>query len=109
MDQAVQSYIDHIPDAKRPLFDRLQALILDLYPDAEVYISYQIPTYKVGKARVYLGLWKSGVSLHAVSVDAFKALHPSIKTGRGSLNFKISDEVPDADVCDVIKQAISGS
>jgi uncharacterized protein YdhG (YjbR/CyaY superfamily) len=81
--------------------------ILDLYPEAEVYISYQMPTYKVGKARVYLGLWKSGVSLHAVSVETFTERHPSIKTGRGSLNFKVTDELPDADIRDVVKQAIS--
>jgi hypothetical protein len=58
MDPAVQHYIDSIPDAHRPLFDRLQSLILELYPDAEVTISYQIPTYKVGRRRVYLGCGK---------------------------------------------------
>jgi hypothetical protein len=58
MDPAVQHYIDSIPDADRPLFDRLQSLILELYPDAEVTISYQIPTYKVGRRRVYLGCGK---------------------------------------------------
>ena len=106
MDLAVQQYIEAIPATHRPLFDRLQALILDLYPTAEIVISYKIPTFKVGRKRVYLGLWKEGVSLHAVSVDDFKQKHPTIKTGRGSLNFKITDEVPGEDVQVVIKQAI---
>jgi uncharacterized protein YdhG (YjbR/CyaY superfamily) len=106
MDPAVQSYIETIPESHRPLFDRLQSLILGLYPNAEIVISYGIPTYKVGRRRVYLGLWKGGVSLHAVPVEAFKQRHPAIKTGKGSLNFKVTDEVPEADVQAVIKQAM---
>jgi uncharacterized protein YdhG (YjbR/CyaY superfamily) len=106
MDSAVQRYIDAIPDGHRQLFDRLQSLILELYPHAEVRISYQIPTYKVGRRRVYLGLWKNGVSLHAIDVETFKQRHPSIKTGKGSVNFKLTDELPEADIREVIKRAI---
>lgn len=107
IDPAVQAFVDAIPEKKRPLFDRLQSLIFELYPEAETYISYQIPTYRVGKCRVYLGLWKDGVSLHAIDPAPFKAKHPKIKTGRGSLNFKVTDEVPEADVREVISQAVA--
>jgi hypothetical protein len=86
MDPAVQSYIEAIPARQRPLFDRLESLILELYPDAETMISYGIPTYKVGRRRVYMGLWKGGVSVHGVRVEDFKQRHPAIKTGKGSLN-----------------------
>ncbi len=110
VDPAVQNYIDAIPETHRSLFDRLQ-LILELYPDAEIMISYGIPTYKVGRRKrsVYLGLWKNGVSLHAVDVKPLKQRHPSIKTGKGSLNFKLTDELPEADIRHVIKRAISRS
>jgi hypothetical protein len=108
MEPAVQRYIDEIPESHKPLFDRLQSVILECYPDAEIVISYKIPTYKVGRGRVYLGLWRGGVSLHAVSTDAFKERHPTIKTGRGSLNFKLTDELPEADIRDVIRRAIDG-
>ena len=107
MDDEVQRYIDAIPETHRPLFGRLQSLILELYPDADVVISYQIPTYKVGRRRVYLGLWKDGVSLHAIDPTPFKERHPAIKTGKGSLNFKVSDELPEADIRDVIQRAMS--
>ena len=109
LDQAVQTFIDTIPEAKRPLFDRLQTLILELYPDAEIAISYQIPAYKVGRRRVWLGLWKDGVSLHAIDVETFRQRHPSIKTGKGSLNFKVTDDLPEADIREVIQQAIRRS
>jgi hypothetical protein len=44
MNREVQRYIDALPDQRRPLFDRLQALILGLYPKAEVLIWYRMPT-----------------------------------------------------------------
>ena len=109
MDPAVQNYIDAIPETHRPLFDCLHSLILELYPDARVVISYRIPTYWVGRRRVYLGLWKGGVSLHAISgelIEEFRQRHPAIKTGKGSLNFRLTDELPEADTRDVIEQAM---
>ena len=111
-DRAVQEYVDAIPPRDRPLFDRLHALILDLYPEADIVISYQIPTYKARGGRVSLGLWKDGVSLYTTHPDhigTFKQRHPSIKTGKASLNFRITDELPEDDVRDVIRRAISRS
>jgi hypothetical protein len=55
MDETVQRYLDAIPPEQKPLFERLQSLILQLYPDAEIVISYQIPTYKAKAGRVSLG------------------------------------------------------
>ena len=112
MDPAVQSYIDAIPPGQRPLFDRLQSLILDLFPDAEVRISYQVPTYQVGRGRVSLGLWKDGVSLYTTNpghIEEFRRRHPSIKTGKASLNFRHSDPLPEVEVRTVIQRAVAGS
>ena len=64
MDEAVRGYIDAIPDEHRSLFERLHQLILAAHPDATVGLSYKIPTYRVGRRRLYLGAWKHGVSLY---------------------------------------------
>ena len=112
MDESVQRYIDAIPAEQRPLFDRLQSLILELYPDAEVVISYQVPTYKAAGGRVSLGLWKDGVSLYTTGpeyIESFKARHPRIKTGKASLNFGLADDVPEGDVREVVRQAMEGT
>lgn len=109
MDPAVQTFIDAIPETHRPLFDRLHSLIFELYPDAQVVILYRIPTYRVGLRRVYLGLWKEGVSLHAVDkalIEEFKQWHPAIKTGKGSLNFRLTDKLPEVDIRDTIRRAL---
>ena len=52
MDEAVRAYIDGIDPAHRPLFDRVHRLILAAHPDAAVVLSYQMPTYKVGRRRL---------------------------------------------------------
>jgi len=64
MDKAVKSYIDDIDPAHRPLFDRIHRLILTAHPDAAVVLSYQIPTYKVGRRRLYVGAWQHGISIY---------------------------------------------
>ncbi len=48
MDEAVRSYID---PAHRPLFDRMHRPIMAACPDAEVVLSYQIPTWPARGAR----------------------------------------------------------
>lgn len=58
MDDAVRGYIDAIAVARRPLFDRIHHLILAVHPDVEVVLSYQMPTYVLGRYRLYVGVWK---------------------------------------------------
>lgn len=86
-------------------------MILGMCPDAEVKISYGVPRYAAPGGRyVFLGLWKQGVSLHAVNFEviaAFKKRYPHIKTGKGSLNFKTTDEFTDAAVKKVLKKVLS--
>src|SRR3989304_5068718 len=110
MDPSVTRFIAAIPPPQRPLFDRLQRLILDMCPDAEVRISYQVPRYRAANGQyVFLGLWKQGVSLHAVNFEViaeFKERYPHIKTGKGSLNFKATDEFTDAAVKRVLKKVL---
>ncbi|MGH9276775.1 MAG: iron chaperone [Acidimicrobiales bacterium] len=72
----------------RPLFDRLHELILEEHPDAALTISYGIPTYRVGRRRLYLGVWKRGVSLYGweqARDGVFTARHPELTTGKGTI------------------------
>ena len=109
MNKEVRRYADAIPEDRRPLFDKLHALILGLYPDAEVVMSYQIPTYRAKSGWAALGYWKAGVSLYTNGphhIAEFKADHSAMKTGKGSINFKASDVVPAGARKKVIKHGI---
>jgi uncharacterized protein YdhG (YjbR/CyaY superfamily) len=96
MDEAVRSYIDGVDPRHRPLFDRVHRLILEAHPEAVVVISYQIPTYKVGRRRLYVGAWQHGISIYGWPQDGdagFTARHPELKTSKGTIRLRPQDAV----------------
>jgi uncharacterized protein YdhG (YjbR/CyaY superfamily) len=113
MDDAVRSYIDAIGPDHRPLFDRLHRLILEVHPDATVVLSYQLPTYKVGRNRLFLGVWKHGVSFYGWQQgrDAgFTDRHPELKFSKGTIRLRPEDAatIPD-DELSALFRAVLGA
>ena len=111
MDKAVKAYIDAIPSEQRPLFDRIHRLVLETRPEAEVVISYKIPTYKVGRRRLFVGVWKHGVSIYGWDQgrDAgFTARHPKLVTGKGTMQLRAADlaPIPDDELRDLVRGAL---
>ena len=111
MDQAVRDYIAAIDPAYRPLFDRLQRLILKTHPDAVVVLSYGIPTYKVGRRRLFLGVWKHGVSIYGWDQGqdgGITARHPELKTGKGTIQLRPGDAagIADDEFRDLVRAAL---
>ena len=104
-------YIEGIAPEHRPLFERLHRLILSAHPDAAVVLSYQIPTYKVGNCRLYVGAWKHGVSIYGWQRgrDAdFSSRHPALKTGKGTIQLRPEDAagIPDQEFEDLARAAL---
>jgi uncharacterized protein YdhG (YjbR/CyaY superfamily) len=113
MDAALQDYLDAIVPEHRPLFDRLHRLVLEAHPDAAVVLSYKIPTYKVGSRRLFLGVWKHGVSIYGWDQgrDAgFIARHPKLKTSKGTLQLRPSDaaDIADDELRGLVRAALDG-
>jgi uncharacterized protein YdhG (YjbR/CyaY superfamily) len=111
MDDAVQAYIDAISPEHRPLFDRLHRLILQVHPDAAVVLSYQMPTYKLGRSRLFVGVWKHGVSIYGWDQGrdgGFTNRHPELKTSRGTIRLRPSDAaaIPDEEFRDLLRLAL---
>jgi len=109
MQDEVKQYLDAVPDARRPVVNKLHELVMELYPDAAVDMSYRMPTYKAKDGWVAIANQKRYVSLYtcgAHHLADFKANNPGIKTGKGCINFRQSDELPLDDVRNVIKHAI---
>ena len=113
MDDAVRAYIDAIPSEHRPLFDRLHRLVLEAHPEAAVVLSYQMPTYKVGRNRLFLGVWKHGVSIYGWQQgrDAgFTDRHPELKFSKGTIRLRPEDAaaIPD-DELSALFRAVLGA
>ena len=111
MDAGVRKYIDAIAPEQRPLFDRIHKLVLKTRSDAEVVISYNIPTYKVGRRRLYLAAWKHGVSIYGWDQgrDAgFTARHPKLVGTKGTIKLRAADlaGIPDDELRDLVRHAL---
>ena len=94
MDDSVRNYIEMIAPEFRPLFDRIERLIFDCFPEATVALSYRMPTYKVGPNRLFVGVWKHGVSIYGWGhgrSDGFISNHPSLKTSKGTIQLRPHD------------------
>jgi uncharacterized protein YdhG (YjbR/CyaY superfamily) len=91
VDQALAEYVAAIPSDFRPLFDRIHRILLEVCPDAIVSLSYNMPTYKVGKRRLHVGVWKHGISIYgwkAHGDGGFTARHPDLQTSTGTIQLR---------------------
>jgi uncharacterized protein YdhG (YjbR/CyaY superfamily) len=111
MDEAVRAYIDGIDPAHRPLFDRVHRLILAAHPDAAVVLSYQMPTYKVGRRRLCVGAWQHGISIYGWQQDrdaGFTDRHPELRTSKGTIRLRPQDAagITDDDLGGLVSAAL---
>ena len=110
MDEVVRRCRDEMDSEYRPVFDRLHRLIVAACPDAEVVLSYGMPTYRIGRHRLNVGVWKHGLSLY-VSPDrdgGFSARHPELASGKGTIKLRPGDaaRIPDAELQDLVRAAL---
>ncbi len=110
-DEAVRRYIDAIAPAHRPLFDRLDRLVRRLYPEADLVLSYRMPTYKVGRRRLHIGVWKHGISLYGWRQGKeaeFTSRHPGARTSKGTIRLSPDDaaDVSDDELAGLVRAAL---
>ena len=110
MDDAVRRYRDEMDGEYRPVFDRLHRLVLAMCPEAELVLSYGMPTYRVGRRRLNIGVWKHGLSLYASPNrdGGFSARHPELASGKGTIKLRPSDaaRISDAEFQDLMRAAL---
>lgn len=105
----VDNYFSSAPNDRKDILLKLHNLIVDMYPDAHVDMSYKMPTYKVKEGWVAIANQKNHVSLYTCGAHhlvEFKEKYPAIKTGKGCINFKNTDTLPILALKKVVKHAI---
>lgn len=110
MEDTVRRYRDEMNSEYRPVFDRLHRLIADTCPDAEVVLSYGMPTYRIGRRRLNIGVWQHGLSVY-VSPNrdgGFSGRHPELAAGKGTIKLRPEDaaRIPDEEFADLISAAL---
>ena len=111
-DEAAQAYIDGIDPANRPLFDRVDRLILEDHPDADVVISYKMPTYVVGERRLHVAHVEArrvALRMGRRSRRWVRRAPPRAQLGRGTLRLptKSAGDITDDELRAVLRGALS--
>jgi hypothetical protein len=111
VDSEARAYIDAIGAADRPLFDRLARLVQATHPEAELVMSYRMPTFKVGRRRLFVGAWRHGLSIYGWARTAnlvFAERHPDLITGRGTIRLRAADaaRLRDAELLELVRAAL---
>lgn len=111
MQQDVNRYVEAIEPQQRPLFDRVYGLACAVEPDAEQSISYGVPTWRVGKRRLYVGVWKHGISIYGFGNGhdgGFVARHPDLLASKGTLHLRAEDlaSIDDAELSGLLSAVL---
>lgn len=105
--RSIQAYIAAAPRESRKALKELRALIKATAPRATEKISYGIAAFDLnGRSLVYIAGWKKHVSLYPVTAGVAKALKDEIKryrTGKGTLQFPLTDRMPKSLVRKIVK------
>jgi len=113
VDDAVHAYLDAVDPWQRTLFDRIHRLVLQVHPGATVILSYRMPTFVVGRCRLYVGVWQHGLSFYGWEPgrDAgFSARHPEWVVGKGTLKVAPADaaQISDEEFRAMLHASLSG-
>jgi Domain of unknown function (DU1801) len=109
-DEAARRYLDEMDGEYRTMFDRLHRLMVTACPDAELVLSYGMPTFRIGRRRLNVGVWQHGLSLY-VSPNrdgGFSARHPALAAGKSTIKLSPADAaaIPDAEFQDLFRAAL---
>ena len=94
----VDQYLVGLEEPKRSTLQRLRQTILEVVPEAEEGISYQVPAFRVdGKVIAGFAAFKNHLSYLPHSGSVFPLLRDelaSYKTSKGALQFPVDTPLP---------------
>lgn len=105
----IKAYLEALPHERRSRLSSIVAKFEKLYPAATASMRYKMPTFEYEQGWVAVASQKHYISVYTCSaehLEAFKAAQPKIKTGKGCINFKDSDDIPLDDLDSVIDSAM---
>ena len=102
----IDQYLAGVEEPKRSTLQRLRQTILEVVPEAEEGISYQVPAFRVdGKVIAGFAAFKNHLSYLPHSGSVFPVLRDEVasyKTSTGALQFPIDSSLPKS----LVKQLI---
>ena len=92
----VDDYIADFPSPVKKILSAMRKTIKSAAPKAEELISYQMPAYKYKGVLVYFAAFEKHIGFYATPTghSAFKKELSQYKTGKGSVQFPLTEPLP---------------
>jgi uncharacterized protein YdhG (YjbR/CyaY superfamily) len=110
VDERIREYVEALSPEHRALFERLHGIVMTAHPEAQEDFAYAMPTYRVGKRRLNLGVWKHGISVYGWRRDndaGFATRHPDLLSSKTTIRIRPSDA--DAIADDELRGLLAGA
>ena len=100
----VDEYISSFPEPTAKKLTQIREIVKKLAPGAKEIISYNMPAFKMRKILLYYAGHSHHIGFYALPkvYDEFKKEMSKYKTGKGSIQFPLNEELP----MDLIKRII---
>ena len=100
MVEDVNAYLEALPEPKRSTLEELRRTILEIVPDAEQVISYQVPAFRLdGKTVAGFAAFKNHLSYLPFSGSVLPRLADELagySGTKGALHFPVDEPLPKA-------------
>ncbi|KAA3633438.1 MAG: hypothetical protein DWQ02_13110 [Bacteroidetes bacterium] len=92
----VDEYIADFPSSVQSILQRMRHTIHKAAPKAEEVISYNMPAIKLNGMLVYYAAYERHIGFYptASGISAFEKELSGYKQGKGSVQFKLDEEIP---------------
>lgn len=94
--QSVEEYHAAFTPEVRTLLDKIRQIIRSVAPEATEKISYNIPTFTLGKPLVHYGAYPKHIGFYPTpaTIEAFAAELSAFSTSKGAIQFRLDQPVP---------------
>jgi len=94
---SIAEYIKEFPEETQKALKEICAAVKALVPDAEEYISYKMPAFKVnGEYFIHFSAWKNHIGMYPIPAgnESFQKQIEPYRSAKSSLNFPLDKPMP---------------
>lgn len=102
----IDAFIRDFPVSIQSKLKRIRTIAREEIPGAEEAIRYGIPTYRLKTNIFHFSAYRTHIAIYpgAATVEAFKSKAGERITGKGTIQFKLDEEIPEKLVREIIQQ-----
>lgn len=106
---SIDEYLSLFPNDIQVVLTKLRTTIKEAAPDATEKISYQMPTFFLGKNLVHFAVCKNHIGFYPSpsGIEAFKNELKPYKTSKGAVQFPISQPLPFDLISQIVRFRVS--